>query len=108
MKRLILKAKTMMTRKDAERHFMRIYNQNGAGLVISPGCFDVIQEIIEWTELKTAQPKKYQDLIVCNADGIEYIATMDDLDRFIASSGEKIENVVAWMPAPKPYEVKND
>lgn len=108
MKRIILKAKKMMTRKDAERHFMRIYNQNGAGLAIIPGYFDVIQEIIEWTELKTARPKKYQDLIVCNADGIEYIATMDDLDRFIASSGEKIENVVAWMPAPNPYEVKND
>lgn len=106
MKRIILKAKKMMTQKDAERQFMRIYNRKEA--VIIPERFDVIQEILEWTELKTAPPKKYQDLIVCNADGIEYIATMDDLDRFIASSGEKIENVVAWMPAPKPYEVKND
>lgn len=108
MKRIILKAKKMMTQEDAERHFMRICDQMETGLVIVPECFDVIQEPSEWIELKIAQPRKYHDLIVCDADGIEYIATMDDLDRFIARSGEKIENVVAWMPAPKPYEVKND
>lgn len=106
MKRLILKAKTMMTQEDAKRYYTRIHDQMETGLVIIPAFFDVIQD--EWIELKTAQPKKYHDLIVCDADGIEYIATMDDLDRFITSSGEKIENVVAWMPAPKPYEVKND
>lgn len=106
MKRLILKAKTLMTQEEAKRYYTRIRDQMETGLVIIPAYFDVIQD--EWIELKNAQPKKYQDLIVCDANGIEYIATMDDLDRFIASSGEKIENVVAWMPAPKPYKVKND
>lgn len=108
MKRIILKANKIMTPKEIKHHFKIFCDQMEKGLVIIPEYFDVIQEPSEWIELKTAQPRKYHDLIVCDADGIEFIATMDDLDRFIASSGEKIENVIAWMPAPKPYEVKND
>lgn len=52
-------------------------------------------------------PEPFTDLIFQDAAGEIYLGTMDALSRFIDKTGQSIENVVAWMEAPKPYEKKD-
>lgn len=106
MKRIILRSKRMIPAETLKKEFLRIYEtyDKETGILMIPNDFEFAFEPGSWIKLDFAAPKRYQDLILCDKNGIEYIGTYDDLDRFVARTGEKIEDVVAWMPAPEPYE----
>lgn len=60
----------------------------------------------EWIDAKIAVPHTFAEIIICDAAGVEYIGTFDRLGRYLNHTGSQVENVVAWMPAPAPYEVR--
>lgn len=103
MKRLILKQKEKITQEMAKKQFEEIYLGMRKSLVIVPPQYDIVFEPSEWIRLDVVKPPKYKDLILCDKNGIEYIAIYDDLERFIDRSGEKVEDIIAWMPAPQAY-----
>ena len=103
MKRLILKQKEKLTQEMAKKQFEEIYLGMRKSLVIVPPQYDIVFEPSEWIRLDVVMPPKYKDLILCDINGIEYIAIYDDLERFIDRSGEKVEDIIAWMPAPQAY-----
>lgn len=104
MKRLILKQVKPVNQEQARKQFEDLYSGAGKGLIIVPPQYEVVFEPSEWIRMDAAAPPKYKDLILCDKNGIEYIGIMDDLNRLIDRSGEKIEDIVAWMPAPQAYE----
>lgn len=75
--------------------------------VIIPNDFDI--EVVEdgtWIARDIIEPQDFREIIFCDKNGIIYAGTKDELGRYIDRSGESIEGVVAWMPAPKAYEVR--
>lgn len=108
MKRFLLKPKTKMPYRDMElfrKEFLR--QQANDSAVIIPNDFDI--EVIEdgtWIEREIIEPQDFREIIFCDKNGIIYAGTKDELGRYIDRSGESIEGVVAWMPAPKAYEVR--
>ena len=107
MKKIILRANMMRPIMEYEMERERVLNelQNDGVAVVGPE-FDVYFEPVEngWISVKAIKPESYREIIFCDSKGFEYIGTYDGLERFIDRTGEKIENVVAWMPAPEPYE----
>lgn len=102
MKRII-KHKEKLTPETVRKQFEEMYLANDRPLVIMPPQYDIVFEPSEWIRLDVVMPPKYKDLILCDKNGIEYIAIYDDLERFIDRSGEKVEDIIAWMPAPQAY-----
>ena len=103
MKRLIIKHQEKLTPETARKQFEELYLGMDRPLVIMPPQYDIVFEPSEWIRLDVVMPPKYKDLILCDKNGIEYIAIYDDLERFIDRSGEKVEDIIAWMPAPQAY-----
>ncbi len=60
----------------------------------------------EWIPTKTILPEVYREILFCDKSGIIYSGCMDSLKRFVDRSGDHTEDIVAWMPAPKPYREK--
>ena len=58
----------------------------------------------KWEDESDHLPEQFADIIFQDDKGEMYLGTMDALCRFIDKSGQSIENVIAWMEAPQPYE----
>ena len=108
MKLFLLKPKKIMSIMDMElyrKEFLR--QQLNDKVCFVPNEFDI--EVIEdgtWIAREIIEPQDFREIIFCDKSGIIYAGTKDELGRYIDRSGESIEGVVAWMPAPKAYEVR--
>lgn len=59
----------------------------------------------EWISIKKTTPKEEGEYLCCFDDGFVATASYRDNDwNLWADSGE----VIAWMPLPEPYNVKDD
>lgn len=103
MEQIILKTRMLMRADILQQERQRIQKELKEGLTILDPTFEVEFVPSEWVRCKTILPEEYRDIIFCDSKGIEYIGMIDGLKRFIDRSGEKIEDVVAWMPAPLPF-----
>lgn len=110
MQRLILKSKMFQSIKTVQEERLRVIKQlqeGPIGVAIVGPEYDVILMPNEWIRTDVIKPQPLEDIIICTKEGYRYIGLMDELERFIAIGIGKIENVVAWMPAPIAYEVEN-
>lgn len=92
-----------MTAQEKMRRISLINHMAEEGIVILDPDMKIVPEPNTWYKVADAWPTSFEDIIFCDKDGIEYIGAMDELKRFIDRSGESIQNVVAWMPAPEAY-----
>ena len=90
------------TLNQARERFIHQLNENG--IVVMGPDFEIVPIPNEWIKFKIAKPEEYSEIIFCDADKIEYIGTYNSFGQFVDRSGEIIEDVVAWMPAPDPFE----
>lgn len=109
MNTILLKAKKLMpveTEEAYRKKFIKEYR--GDRVAVIPNAFEieVIPDGQTWVDIKIIEPKEFREILFCDKAGIIYAGTRDGLGRYIDRSGERIENVVAWMPAPKAYEVR--
>ena len=67
------------------------------------------QEICEnhgWRLMRECPPPDRKDILVCDIDGDVYLtrqSTLDGVHRYYDAGGDKIKDIVAWMPKPEPY-----
>lgn len=104
MKRLLIKSKIVMSAQDRLRTILQIQEMQKQGIIILDDRFEIIPEPSTWYKTSEVKPTSFEDLIFCDDKGEMYLGTMDALKRFVDKTGMSIENVVAWMPAPEPYE----
>ena len=104
MKRLLIKAKKFMSAQERLHTILNIQQMQKEGIVILDDMFEIIPEPNTWYKTSEANPTSFEDVIFCDDKGEMYLGTMDALKRFVDKTGMSIENVVAWMPAPEPYE----
>lgn len=107
MKRFLIKPKMKMPYRDMELYRKEFMRQTADGVCFVPNEFDI--EVIEdgtWIAREIIEPQDFREIIFCDKNGIIYAGTKDELGRYIDRSGESIEGVVAWMPAPKAYETR--
>lgn len=60
----------------------------------------------KWYQIPVKMPIPYSEILFFDVNGIEHVGTMNPLNQFINSAGYKVKNVIAWMPAPKPFEIR--
>lgn len=102
--RLLVKAKRMMTMENLDAYRREFGRQIDSGICVIPDEFDY--EVIpdnQWVPRKIIEPEDFRDILFSDINGITYAGTKDSLGQYINTSGEKVEGVVAWMPAPEPY-----
>lgn len=104
MKRMIIRAKKLMSAQERMRKILELQQMNENGIIILDDTFEIVPEPNTWYLTKDAAPTPFNDVIFCDENGVEYLGTMDGIGRFIDRAGESIKNVIAWMPAPEPYE----
>lgn len=76
-------------------------------VIVIPNGFELeFEPSEEWIPTKTILPEVYREILFCDKSGIIYSGCMDSLKRFVDRSGDHTEDIVAWMPAPKPYREK--
>lgn len=61
----------------------------------------------EWIDAEVVGPEAFKTILFQDAHGIMYIGTRDKIGRYLASNGEAIKEVIAWMPAPKPFKKRS-
>lgn len=59
----------------------------------------------QWIPCSERLPKEYAEYLVCYDNGECYVYWLDD--SYWSRGLIEKENIVAWMPLPDPYEVKN-
>lgn len=106
MRRLIIKAKMVYKSDQLDYIRRKVLNQlSKDGVALIPCGFDYeFEPSDEWIAKGTIEPEQFSEIIFCDSSGIIYAGTIDALHRYIDRSGEAVLNVVAWMPAPKPYK----
>jgi len=105
MKNFIIKSKLFASEKTLDEARARfIYQLNENGVVVMSPDFEIVPIPSEWVKASVASPKVYSEILFCDANKIEYIGTFNNFEQYVDRSGEIIEDVVAWMPAPLPYE----
>lgn len=106
MRRLIIKAEMALKAEYLDFVRQKVLTQLARdGLALIPCGFDYeFEPSDEWISKDTIEPEQFSEIIFCDASGIIYSGTIDALHRYIDRSGEAVLNVVAWMPAPKPYK----
>ncbi len=83
---------------------LQIQEMQKQGVTILDDRFEIIPEPTTWYKTSEAKPTSFEDLIFCDDKGEMYLGTMDPTKAFCSKTGQSIKNVVAWMPAPEPYE----
>lgn len=109
MRKMILKAKAMMPLVKLERMREYVIDQaKNFDVIVIPDDFELeFEPSEEWIPTRIILPDMFKDILFCDKSGIIYSGCMDYLKRFVDRSGEQIvEDIVAWMPAPKPYREK--
>ena len=103
--KLLLKAKMRRPIEMLDAYRREFIRELGSGVCIIPEEFEyeVIPEN-EWVSRKVIEPEDFREILFTDANGIVYAGTKDALGQYINTSGEKVEGVVAWMPAPEPYK----
>ena len=104
MKRLLIQSKRLLSTQERMRRILQIQQMQKEGIIILEPDFEIIPEPNNWYKASEANPTPFNDVLFCDDQGEMYIGTMDALMRFVDKSGQSIKNVVAWMPAPEPYE----
>lgn len=105
MKSFILKSKMIMRQETLDQARKRFISQlNNDGIVVIGPEFEIIPIPGEWIKCEVIKPKPYAEIIFCDKNKIEYIGTINNFNQFVDRSGEVIEDVVAWMPSPIPFE----
>ena len=104
MKTLIVKSRMLMKAEKMEKWRDLFLDQAQQGLVLLPPEFDIEAVPEEWIECKRVNPEPYSELLFCDQDGIVYAGTRDNLGRYLTTDARAVENVIAWMPAPKAYK----
>ena len=107
MRKMILKARVVMPQEKLERMREHVIDQakNSDVIVIPVGFDSEFEPSEEWIPTRIILPDMFKDILFCDKSGIIYSGCMDYLKRFVDRSGEQIvEDIVAWMPAPKPYK----
>lgn len=104
MKRLLIKSKRLLSTQERLHKILQIQKMQEGGIIILEPDFEIIPEPNNWYKANEANPTPFNDVIFQDNNNEMYIGTMDALNRFVDKSGQSIENVVAWMPAPEPYE----
>lgn len=104
MKRMLIKSHLKLTPQDRMRQILKLQEMAETGIIILDPEFEIIPEPNTWYKSKEANPTPFNDVLFCDDKGEMYLGTMDALMRFVDKTGRSIENVVAWMPAPEPYE----
>lgn len=60
-----------------------------------------------WQIIGVTLPEVGKDVLICDIDGDIYLTHRVNIDStkfaFFNEWGDKIKNVVAWMPLPEPY-----
>lgn len=63
-----------------------------------------------WQIMGVTLPEVGKDVLICDIDGDIYLTHRVNIDStkfaFFNEYGDKIKNVVAWMPLPAPYQVE--
>lgn len=63
-----------------------------------------------WQIMGVTLPEVGKDVLICDIDGDIYLTHRVNIDStkfaFFNEWGDKIKNVVAWMPLPAPYQVE--
>ena len=62
----------------------------------------------QWIPCSERPPKEGVEVLICDIDGDIYCTHMTSYKEFYDWGDDKIKNVIAWMPKPKPYEGKKD
>lgn len=96
-----------MPQEKLERMREHVIDQakNSDVIVIPVGFDSEFEPSEEWIPTRIILPDMFKDILFCDKSGIIYSGCMDYLKRFVDRSGEQIvEDIVAWMPAPKPYK----
>lgn len=61
-----------------------------------------------WQIMGATLPEVGKDVLICDIDGSIYLThrvnTTKTKFAFYDAWGDKIKNIVAWMPLPKPYQ----
>lgn len=61
-----------------------------------------------WKIMGVTLPEVGKDVLICDIDGNIYLTHRVNIDStkfaFFNEYGDKIKNVVAWMPLPQPYK----
>lgn len=70
----------------------------------------IMSDPSEWQLMGKTLPKVGEHILVCDIDGDIYLTHRVNIDStkfaFFNEWGDKIKNVVAWMPLPAPYQVE--
>ena len=105
MNRFLIKSKLFANERTLDEARARFINQlNDNGIVVMGPDFEIIPIPSEWIKASVASPKVYSEILFCDVNKIEYIGTYNNFEQYVDRSGEIIEDVVAWMQAPQPYE----
>lgn len=61
-----------------------------------------------WQIMGVTLPEVGKDVLICDIDGSIYLTHRVNISKtkfaFYDAWGDKIKNIVAWMPLPKPYQ----
>lgn len=61
-----------------------------------------------WQIMGVTLPEVGKDVLICDIDGSIYLTHRVNITKtkfaFYDAWGDKIKNIVAWMPLPKPYQ----
>lgn len=97
-----------MPQEKLERMRENVIDQaKNSDVIVIPVGFDTeFEPAEEWIPTKTILPEVFREILFCDKSGIIYSGCMDSLKRFVDRSGDHTEDIVAWMPAPKPYREK--
>ena len=105
MKKLIIRSRMFLREDRMQQERQRIMRElNESGICIMDPYFEILPVPSEWVKLEYAAPVEYAEVLFCDKNKIQYIGTYNSFKQFVDRSGEIIDDVVAWMPAPLPYE----
>ena len=108
MQGLILKSKMFMNKENLYLERQRVMKEMKEGMTNIDPSYELVCVPGEWINAKIVGPNPYAEIIMCDASGVEYIGTFDRVGRYLTHTGSQVKDVVAWMPAPAPYEVRNE
>lgn len=67
-----------------------------------------MEQILKWLRMDEALPEVGKNILVCDIDGDIYftrrVNNSSTQFSFYDEWGDKIKNIVAWMPLPAPYK----
>ena len=116
-----------MTKEEAIRHLETYSSTMGSGLTTQEQHEEAKKMAIEalkrgpyytisfklkeqWQIMGVTLPEVGKDVLICDIDGDIYLTHRVNIDStkfaFFNEWGDKIKNVVAWMPLPAPYQVE--